>query len=105
MTHIKKAGHFSSLCLETLNISIKYLYGEAVLPLIKHWRITNVNSGPLIRIQTEEKLWIPLMWHSISTRVYVNFPEEFVQLKCSLPVEKLKVSLTGLAGPEGIRTF
>lgn len=34
------------------------------------------------------------MWDSIASSAYMNYPEDFAQPKCSLPVEKLKVSLT-----------
>lgn len=44
------------------------------------------------------------MWDSIASSA-MNYPEDFAQPKCSLPVEKLKVSLTGLAGAEAMRTF
>jgi len=35
----------------------------------------------------------------------MNYAEGFAQPKCSLPVEKLKVSLTGLVGAEDRRIF
>lgn len=45
------------------------------------------------------------MWDSIASRAYTNYPEDFAQPKCSLPVEKLKASFTGLVGAEEARVF